>query len=510
MKINIRKTIKDSKIIEAYGTIPKDVKGITQDSRLIKSGYIFIARSGGKSNGLNYINHAVIQGASLVITDQKLPADIPLPAMRVEDLHTVIVKITQAIYNDPTARLKLIGITGTNGKSTTVHLLKSIFENASEKCGMLSTLKYDTTVRNIPANLTTPDVDLLGSILGEMADADCKWAVMEVSSHALSQGRTDGLKFAAAGFSNLTQEHLDYHKNLEEYAAVKSRLFAGLNENSYAVINIDDPWGKIMFDACKGKILTYCSSDNKSDVGVTVLKHSLKGGYYHLDFSDNIVEISGSHEKTLDIYTPLIGEYHGENIALAAGIALCMGIKTVNIKAGIENLKSVPGRMEKVDKGQPFSVFVDYSHTPDALKNALVSLRKLSTKKLIVVFGCGGDRDKGKRPAMGMIASEIADQVIITNDNPRTEKAGTIAEEIMSGISRKGRRSSSVELDRRSAIRLALKDAVNGDIVLISGKGHETYQEVDGVRHNFDDRQVAAQELEKLGWDAEKTRGESN
>jgi UDP-N-acetylmuramoyl-L-alanyl-D-glutamate--2,6-diaminopimelate ligase len=510
VKIDILKILSNHNILECCGILPEHVSGITQDSRLIKSGYIFIARSGGKSNGLNFLNHAVTQGASLVITDQKLPAGIPLPAIRVKELHTAIVKLTQQIYNDPTSRLKLMGITGTNGKSTTVHLIRSIFESAGEKCGMLSTLGYDTTLRSIPANLTTPDVDKLGSILFEIVDAGGRWAVMEVSSHALSQGRTDGLRFAAAGFSNLTQEHLDYHKNMEAYAAAKSELFAGLSRDDFAVVNTGDPWGKVMIKACNCEVVTYSSKSKKSDIFVTVLEHTLNGGHYHFDFSERIAEITGNSERTLDVSTPLIGEYHGENIALATGIALCMGVEATNIKAGIEQLKSVPGRMEKIEKGQSFGVFVDYSHTPDALKNALTSLRKLCTKKLTIVFGCGGDRDKGKRPEMGSVASEIADQVIITNDNPRTEKSGSIAEEIMSGINRKGRRSASVELDRRLAIRQAFEEAVDGDVVLISGKGHETYQETDGVRQDFDDRLIAAQELERLGWNSPKTHTESN
>jgi len=500
VKINIRQVLDSKNIIKSCGRMPLNVTGITQDSRLIKKGFVFIARSGGRVNGLNFIRRAEKQGASLVVTDQKLPDDISLPAVRVKDLHEAVLRLTKHIYDDPTSSLKLIGITGTNGKTTSVHLIRSILECAGEKCGMLSTLGYFTTIRNIPADLTTPDVDKLGSILCEMVEAGCGWAVMEVSSHALIQGRTDGIRFAAAGFTNLTQEHLDYHQSMEDYAAAKASLFAKLTKDDWGIVNNGDPCGEVMIKASKGKVITYTSKENEADIHVTTLEHSLSGGHFRLDLSDRFREIISCSERSLDVRTPLIGEYHGENIALAAGIALCMGFELANIKAGIEKLKSVQGRMERVEMGQPFGVLVDYSHTPDALKNALSSIRTLCTKKLTVVFGCGGDRDRTKRPEMGLVASEIADQVIITTDNSRSERPGSIAEEIMSGIKRRGRRSASVELDRRLAIRQSFKDATNGDVVLISGKGHESYQDIDGVRLDFDDRLIAAEELDLLGW----------
>jgi len=488
--IEINSILNQIGVIETRGDLPAQVSGITQDSRLVQPGYIFAARSGSTVCGVDFIPAAADRGAIIVITDEILPDICPLPSVRVTDFRQALVRLSKAVYGDPSACLNLIGVTGTNGKTTSVHLIRSILEAAGERCGLISTVGYDTGQRHLDAPLTTPDIDRLCELLREMVDAGCLWAVMEVSSHALVQGRVEGLNFNAAGFTNLTRDHLDFHGSLEAYAAAKAKLFNMMDPDGAAVINIGDPWGKAMVEAACGTVTTYGMEGAGGDLTVTSLEHSLDGGQFRLDWS-------GGSAKVL---TSLIGDYHGENIALAAGVALGFGIDIGDILRGVEALKIIPGRMEAVSVGQPFAVLVDYSHTPDALERALSSLRPLCRGSIIVVFGCGGDRDRSKRPEMGRVASRSADRVIVTSDNPRSEDPKAIAADIARGRTSGPGSSTEVELDRRAAIHKALSIADEGDAVLIAGKGHETYQEIQGIRRSFDDRMVASEELARLGW----------
>lgn len=510
--IESRSVLDSLQIVETYGQLPKRLYGITQDSRLVEKGYVFAARSGDREKGIDFVAQAEERGAVLVITDQTLPKGLTIAALRVENLHDALVMLSHRIYGNPSEKLNLIGVTGTNGKTTSVHLIRSILTAAGKKCGLLSTIGYDTLNRKLDSSLTTPNIDRINALLCEMTETGCGWAVMEVSSHALTQGRTDGLNFAAGAFTNLSKDHLDYHRSIEDYAQVKLKLFKGLGSDSLAVINMGNQWGDVMAKAAGGRVITYSGNGSPYDIKVATLEHSLRGGRYRLEWSQHISNyhsgLSDSRPENLikgqyssfEVYSPLIGEYHAENIALATGVAIGFGMDTAYIRKGIENLKSIPGRMEMISLNQPFSVLVDYSHTPHALQNALESLRKLCEKRLIVVFGCGGDRDRTKRPEMGMVASKNADKIIVTSDNPRSEVPGKIAAEILSGINRHGRKKLSVELDRRMAIFNALESAEDGDIVLIAGKGHETYQEVHGVKRKFDDRIVAVEGLLQLGW----------
>ena len=506
--------------------LPEKIRGITQDSRLVEPGFIFAARTGGNVNGLNFVTQAKANGAVLVLTADEPLEKLSLPILLIEDFHQALVSLSRTLNGDPSSKLKLICVTGTNGKTTSVHLIRSILEASGKKCGMLSTVGYDTHKREIDAFLTTPDIDSINSLLAEMVDAGCEWAVMEASSHALEQGRLDGLKIAAGAYTNLSQEHLDYHHHLEDYARAKAGLFRRVSPDGFSVINIGDSWGGYMMEASESRVITFSQTrmsapllpDSQAetpalpdcDLSVTVLEHSLKGGSFRLGLGGrravNPLWLTAFRSLDhFDIRTPLIGVYHGENIALAAGIALGFDIKVEHIKTGVENLSAIPGRMERVDMGQPFTVLVDYSHTPDALENALRSLRLLCERELIVVFGCGGDRDKTKRPEMGRVADEIADRVIITSDNPRTEDPNEITEQIARGI--KGRADIPVSHkraiiipDRREAIQNALSTAAEGDVVLIAGKGHEQYQLIGEVRYPFDDRKVTVEELAGLGW----------
>ncbi len=476
--------------VSVEGRLPEKVYGISQDSRLIEPGYIFAARSGARSNGADFISQAAERGAVLVIASKLPTMPSPLPLILVPNFHKALETLSRLIYRDPSARLKLIGVTGTNGKTTTVHMIRSILAEAGQKCGLLSTIGYDTLKRKIDASLTTPDIDRTGALLCEMADEGCGWAVMEVSSHALSQGRMNGLKLAAAGFTNLSRDHLDYHGNFDSYAEAKARLFRSVSPDGFSMINIGDSHGPHMAEAAAGRVTTYRADGGEADLRVSLLDHSLQGGRFQLE----------SAGREFSVHTPLIGVYQGENIGLAAGVALGFGVDIECIKAGIERLSSVPGRMEGIDQGQPFAVLVDYSHTPDALESALKSLRPLCRNNLIVVFGCGGDRDRSKRPEMGRVVAELADRIIVTNDNPRTEDPAGIADEIIKGVKLQDRKRTMILLDRRSAIKHAISIATEGDVVLIAGKGHENYQLIGGVRRQFDDREVAAEELNRIGW----------
>ena len=492
----VDKLIDGLDVISTTGKLPEKVVGITQDSRLVEDDFIFAARSGSKASAGDFIPQAVANGAVLVITGDDLPQPQSLPVVKVADFRHALEIVSKRVYRDPSTRLKLICVTGTNGKTTSVHLIKSILTEAGEVCGMLSTVGYDTIKRRIKPNLTTPDIDLLNAMLAEMVDAGAGWAVMEASSHALQQGRLAGLHIHVGAFTNLTHEHLDFHGSLKEYADAKAKLFAAVEKDGLSVINRGDKWSKTMIDAARGRIITYRRCDGDADLKVKIIEQSLDGGRFRLKWGEDVFEAQ----------TTLIGEYNAENVALAAGVTLGLGFSPAIITKGVAKLKRVPGRMEAVNCGQPFSVLVDYSHTPDALKNALATLKSLCHKDLIVVFGCGGDRDRSKRPEMGRVAVEIADRLVITNDNPRSEEPGIIAGEIMNGVPTRRRNRAMVELDRREAIRRALISSREGDIILIAGKGHENYQLISGKRHNFDDRKVAAELLARLGWNKGNTQ----
>ena len=502
-------------VLEIRGDLPERVTGIAQDSRRIKPGWLFAARLGEQASGLAFAGNARARGAVALMTDAELPAELPLPALRVKCFRPALARLSQAIYGDPSRKLKLLGITGTNGKTTTIHLLKGIVEARGGRCGLIGTVGYDTGARLMDASLTTPDIDLLSDLLAEMVDAGCDYAAVEVSSHALAQERVAGLSFAGAGFTNLTRDHLDYHQSFEEYAAAKARLFQMMESGGVAVINSADAWGETMAEAARGRVARFSSRPPvKADVTVATLGHSANGGHFRLTISGDswlaqqagLGGDSGRAKKngpiSFEVVTPLVGLYHGENMALAAALMLGLGFSVPEVQRGIAAVKSVPGRLEAVRRGQPFAVFVDYSHTPDALQSALKSLRPLCPNRLTVVFGCGGNRDREKRPLMGRIAAELADTIVITSDNPRQEKPAEIIAEIRQGVPPGSHDRIITEVDRRTAIRTALEKAEAGDAVLIAGKGHETYQETAGVRRPFDDRAVAGEALQEMGYQA--------
>jgi len=457
-----------------------EYSSVTNDSRKVDEQCVFVAIKGALSDGHNYISEALAQGAKCIIYQQDITHDNDADAvfLQVADSYSAYALLAELNCDFPSRDLKLIGITGTNGKTTTAFLIRSILEQAGHKCGLISTVEYAYPGKSIQAERTTPDPMELQRLFCEMRNSECEYAVMEVSSHALAQNRTGSAKFASAVFSNLSGDHLDYHNNMDSYFEAKKKLFTEhLHNNASAVVNIDDPYGKKLAE----DIPLVFAFGRSCDADMEILK-------IETSFSGTNVQVM-INKHTFSVFSPLYGAFNAYNIAAAAGVALSLGISEKNICTGIENMKNVPGRLEAFNLPSGALAFVDYAHTDDALENVLATLRKINNKgSLTVVFGCGGDRDRSKRPRMGAIAVELADKVIITNDNPRSENPDGIIKDICDGIS--SEELYDVFPDRAIAIQHALHDAKSGDFVLVAGKGHETYQEIQGIKHFFDDRVI--------------------
>lgn len=453
-----------------------EIEGIACDSRAIKKGYLFIAIPGTQLDGHKFISEAIERGAVAVIAEKNVAGADGVAMIYVRDARGVLAKVADEFYCRPSEKIKCIGITGTNGKTTVSYLIDNIISAAGHKAAIVGTINYRIGQRVIPATNTTPGAIELHNFMNEMVRNSIDYAVLEVSSHSLDQRRVEGIKFVTGIFINLSGEHLDYHKTLDEYFNAKAKLFEGLGDGSYAVINLDDEWGKKLLKRTKGKIATYAV---KSDAQFRASKIdlSLNGTNFAVD----------TPQGSLTINTKLIGLYNVSNITASVAAGACLGFPLDTIKRGVENLTLVPGRLEPIDCGQPFKVFVDYAHTDDALYNVLCALQPLIPNRIIVVFGCGGERDRTKRPRMGRVASRLADFIVVTSDNPRGEEPEAIASEIVVGIETK---DYSVILDREQAIKEALSKAKEGDCVLIAGKGHETYQVLKNTTVALDDREI--------------------
>ena len=457
------------------------------DSRRVRPGDLFVAMSGGKADGHEFVQTALEAGAVAAVVEH--PVDLPAhpPLLVVPDARVALALAAHALCGNPTERLTVCGVTGTNGKTTTTYLTRSILEAAGRPTGIIGTIGCVIGERMIPSPMTTPDADDLAAYFAEMVESGLAAAVMEVSSHALHQRRTAGIRFRVAAFTNLTPEHLDYHKTMEEYRDAKGLLFAGLEASAAAVLNADDVAARAFRASTRATVLTY-GLKKPADVTAEDIRADVHGSTFTL------VTPRGRAE----VRTPLLGVHNIYNCLTAAAVAEAMGIPLETIVAGLLNLKTVRGRLEAVPTTRPFAVLVDYAHKTDALQHALSTVRELVRGKgrLIVVFGCGGDRDRFKRPAMAKVAEELADRVFVTTDNPRSEKPEDIAAEIVAGFRSMGK--VTIDLDRRAAIGLALAEARAGDVVIIAGKGHETYQIVGDVTKHFDDREEAAAVLREL------------
>lgn len=454
-----------------------DIKGISSDSKTAGSGYLFIAVSGTSFDGHKFANESSDKGCVAVVLEKDIAIPDGIAKIFVRDSRAAAPKIADNFFGRPAEKLKCVGITGTNGKTTISYLIDSIISASGHRAAVIGTISYRIGGRVIPAMNTTPGpVDLYG-FMGEAVRNSSDYLVMEVSSHALDQNRVGGIDFSAAVFTNLTGDHLDYHKTMEEYFRAKSRLFETLSDAAHAVINIDDEWGKKLIKLTKGKVVTY-GTRLIADYLASEINLSLNGADFTINYP----------KGKLAINSKLIGLYNVYNMTAAAACGMSLGFSAEEVKRGMEDLKAVPGRLEPVDCGQPFKVFVDYAHTDDALYNVLSALRPLIGKKIIVVFGCGGDRDRTKRPRMGKVAGELANFAIVTSDNPRSEEPKAIADEVIAGIPNG---NYKVILDRSRAIEEALSLAKEGDCVLLAGKGHEAYQVLKNTTVAFDDREVA-------------------
>ncbi len=469
------------------GPADVDVVRAVHDSRRVRAGDLFVALSGTKVDGHRFVQAALEAGARAAVVER--PVDLPgsPPLLLVSDAREALAFGAHALAGDPTRRLIVCGVTGTNGKTTTTYLVRSIFECAGWPTGVLGTIGYVMGRREIPSRLTTPDADDLADYFSEMVEAGLKAAVMEVSSHALHQRRTAGIAFDVGAFTNLYPEHLDYHPDMYSYREAKGMLFAGLAPGSRAVLNADEDASASFAEATEAEVLWY-GIEEAADVRAADIRSDVDGSRFAL------VTARGRAE----IRTALLGRHNVYNCLTAAAIAEALDVPQEAISEGIRAVEVVPGRLEPVPTRLPVNVLVDYAHTTDALKHALSTVRRLvaGQGRLAVVFGCGGDRDRGKRPAMAAVAQQLADRVFVTSDNPRTEQPEAIADEILAGFS--SMKTVNVELDRRAAIGLALGEAEPGDVVIIAGKGHETYQIIGDVTRPFDDREVAAEILRTL------------
>jgi UDP-N-acetylmuramoyl-L-alanyl-D-glutamate--2,6-diaminopimelate ligase len=462
------------------------VRNIRYDSRRVGPGDMFVAVRGTVQNGHRFIDDAIAGGASVVVVDD----DSARPdsffmhtgvlKVVVPDARAALAGLSANFYGRPADRLQLVGITGTNGKTTTSYLIRAILETDGKPAGLIGTIDYRIGNRVIPATHTTPESLELNALLAEMERSGCVAAVMEVSSHALAMSRVEGLGFRAAVFTNLTQDHLDYHGSMEEYFRAKKILFDSLRAGDVAVVNADDPYGMRMLGETRAERVTY-GFGAACDVRATGVELGINGSRCMITHAGGEIEIR----------SPLTGRFNIQNILASCATGLGLGIGPSIIAAGIRSVEAVRGRFEKVVSPAGWTAIIDYAHTPDALENCLRTIRELvppeGGHRVITVFGCGGNRDRGKRPIMGRIASEWSDIAIVTSDNPRNEDPVSIIDAIVAGMNR--RRETNTEVDRRTAIRSALAEARGGDVVLIAGKGHETYQVIGATRQHFDDRE---------------------
>lgn len=468
------------------------VEGVSSDSRTVRRGWIFVALPGSALDGASFARDAAARGAAAVVWNAAPDPALNLCQVRVADPRRALARIAALLHGFPGGQLTVIGITGTNGKTTTAYLSRDILRSAGLNPGLTGTVQYEVGSRTIPAGRTTPDATLVQSLLGQMVNAGCKSAVMEVSSHGLVQHRVDCVDFDVGVFTNLTGDHLDYHGSMEEYFQAKRLLFAGLGRGrkakTWGVVGCDDEWGRRLA-AEKGfaaELVSY-GLDGAHAVRAESLKLRANG------MSFRAVTPWGS----VDIESPMLGRHNVRNILAALAATGCVGVDLATAARVLAAGTAVPGRLELVGRRGGFSVYVDYAHTDDALRNVLSSLREITTGRIILMFGCGGNRDATKRPRMAAVASELADHTVLTLDNPRKEDPGVILAQIRAGL----RAGCSYEehLDRREAIRAALAAARAGDTVLLAGKGHEVCQEFANLTAPFDDRQVAREELGRYG-----------
>ena len=485
--INLKDILWKVAIEDVHGSTDVAIEKMEFDSRKVSENDVFIAIRGSISDGHEFIETAINKGAITIICDV-FPEIIVtgVTYIKVNDTNKAMAFMAANYFNNPSQKLKLIGITGTNGKTTIASLLFQLFQKAGYKTGLLSTVKIVVDTNEYKATHTTPDSISINYYLNEMVNAGVDYCFMEVSSHGIHQKRTEGLHFSGGVFTNLSHDHLDYHATFLEYRDVKKSFFDHLPKTAFALSNIDDKNGSVMMQNTNAKKRTYALK-TYADYKAQILENQLSG---------LLLKINDS-----EVWVRLIGTFNAYNLLAIYGTAVELGIESLEVLRLLSELESVSGRFQYVVSNGKITAIVDYAHTPDALENVLKTINDIRTKneQLITVVGCGGDRDKTKRPIMADIASDLSDKIIITSDNPRTENPETIIEEMELGVAPQNYKKTVSIIDRKQAIKTACQLAQANDIILIAGKGHETYQEINGVRHDFDDMKMVKEMLDQLG-----------
>ena len=488
----LKELIKNIRPTEIVGSTDVEITGVNIDSRRIEKGHIFVAMRGTQTDGHAFIGKAEAQGAAAILCEE-LPQEPGkgVTYVRVKSTEDAAGEVATTFYGDPSRKLKLVGVTGTNGKTTIATLLYNMFRKLGYRCGLLSTVCNYIEDEQIPADHTTPDPIELNRLLARMVEAGCRYVFMECSSHAIAQKRIGGLKFAGGIFTNLTRDHLDYHKTFENYRNAKKAFFDSLPKGSFAITNADDKNGMVMVQNTKATVKTY-STRGMADFRAKILECHFGGMY---------IEINGR-----EVGVQFIGKFNVSNLLAVYGAAVMLGEKPENVLLVMSTLKSVSGRLDPVHSPEGYTAIVDYAHTPDALENVLNAIHEVLNGKghVITVCGAGGNRDKGKRPLMAQEAVRQSDKVIITSDNPRFEDPQDIINDMLAGLNAQQMKKVVSIADRREAIRTACMMAGKGDVILVAGKGHENYQEIKGVKHHFDDKEVLREIFEGQQTNQEK------
>ena len=472
--MKLSELLKTIQPVQVTGSTEKDITGVNIDSRLVAAGHLFMAMRGTQTDGHAYIPAAIEKGAIAVLCEDMPEEPTPnITYIQVKDSENAVGKVATAFYGDPTSKMELVGVTGTNGKTTIATLLYNTFRHFGYKVGLISTVCNYIDDRAIPTEHTTPDPITLNRLLGEMADSGCKYAFMEVSSHSIAQQRISGLKFAGGIFTNLTRDHLDYHKTVENYLKAKKKFFDDMPKNAFSLTNLDDKNGLVMTQNTRSRVYTY-SLRSLSDFKGKILESHFEGML--LDFNNR------------ELAVRFIGKFNAYNLLAVFGAAVLLGKKEEDVLIALSTLHPVAGRFDSIRSPKGITAIVDYAHTPDALVNVLNAIHDVleGKGKVITVVGAGGNRDKGKRPIMAKESARLSDRVIITSDNPRFEEPQDIINDMLAGLDKDDMQKTISITDRKEAI----KTAYMLDVILIAGKGHENYQEIKGVKHHFDDKEI--------------------
>lgn len=475
----------DFKYDLVQGSLNQHVKELHFDSRQVSEGDVFVAVPGVTVDGHDFITSAIENGCRIIIAEKTTKQQPDITLIVVKDSSKALALMASSFYGKPSQNIELVGITGTNGKTTTATLLHDLFTDLGHKCGLISTISNKVGTRSIKSTHTTPNPISLNSLLNEMIENGCTHCFMEVSSHAVVQNRIHGIQFKGGVFTNISHDHLDYHKTFDAYIKAKKMFFDGLSKNAFALVNIDDKNGLIMLQNTAARQYNYALR-SPADFKAKIIENEISGLILNMDGKE--------------FYSRLIGRFNAYNLLTVFAVSTLLGEDKLKSLSALSNLKSVEGRFQYVKGQSGPTAIVDYAHTPDALENVLSTINSIKKKnsKLYTVVGCGGDRDSTKRPIMASIAARLSDQLILTSDNPRSENPELILEDMKNGLDEKERQLSLSITDRKEAIKLAIKLASHIDIVLLAGKGHEKYQEIKGVKYDFDDYQIASEFLNQI------------